>query len=200
VETSISSITDPSDAEGWTYSQDDSRFYVLTFPSGGITWVYDFSTGLWHERSTVGLSRWRAAWQMRLGNKEITGDAVNGKLYQIDKAVYTEDGSEFVSTHIFPSIHSEMRIPHNEFEVECEAGVGLVSGQGSDPLGLVSWSDDGGHNWSNELNVNLGRLGEYSKRQIVRRLGSSLDRRYKFSCSEPVKRVLYGAYLNGRGA
>lgn len=200
VESSISAMENPTDAEGWTYSLDDSRYYVLTFPSGGITWVYDFSTGLWHERDSFLLGRWRAAWHMRFDNKEITGDCLTGKLYYIDKTKYTEDGETFVSSHIFPSIHSEVRIPHAEFEVECEAGVGLVTGQGSDPLGLVSWSDDGGHNWSNELNVNLGKIGEYTKRQIVRRLGSSLDRKYKFSCSEPVKRVIYGAYLNGRGA
>lgn len=200
VESSISEMADPSDAEGWTYSLEDSRFYVLTFPDAGVTWKYDFSTGLWHERDSYLLGRWRAAWHMRIGNKEMTGDYSSGKLYKIDPTKYTEDGETFISSHIFPAIHAEQEIPHNEFEIECESGVGLVSGQGSDPIGLVSWSDDSGRTWSNQIEVSLGAIGEYNKRQIIDRLGSSLDRRYKFSCSEPVKRVIYGAYLNGRGA
>lgn len=200
VEKSISDMSDPTDAEGWTYSLEDSRYYVLTFPTDTITWVYDFSTGLWHERDSHLLGRWRAAWHMRLGNKEVVGDYANGKLYKIDPTKYTEDGGTYISSHIFPAIHSEQRIPHNHFEVDIQAGVGLVSGQGSDPIMLLSWSDDGGHTWSNELDMKMGKIGEYKQRCEQRRLGSSLDRRYKISCSEPVKRVVTGAYLNGRGA
>lgn len=200
VEKSISDMSDPTDAEGWTFSLEDSRYYVLTFPTDAITWVYDFSTGLWAEWDSHTLGRWRAAWHMRLGNKEVVGDYTNGKLYKLDQTKYTEDGGTFISSHIFPAIHSEQRIPHNHLEVDIQAGVGLVSGQGSDPIMLLSWSDDGGHTWSNELDMKMGKIGEYKQRCEQRRLGSSLDRRYKISCSEPVKRVVTGAYLNGRGA
>lgn len=200
VETSISEMSDPTDAEGFTISNDDSRYYVLTFPTAETTWVYDFSTGLWAQWDSHLLGRWRAAWHMRLGNREVVGDYANGKLYKINSAAYDEDGGTFVSSHIFPAIHSEQRLPHNHFEVDIQAGVGLVSGQGSDPIMLLSWSDDGGHTWSNELDMKMGKIGEYKQRCEQRRLGSSLDRRYKISCSEPVKRVVTGAYLNGRGA
>lgn len=196
----VRGMADPSDAEGWVYTVQKSKFYVLNFPSALQTWVYDISTGLWHERDSHLLGRWRAAWSMRLGNQEVTGDYNSGKLYKIDPTKYTEDGETFVSSHIFPPIHSETRIPHNHFEVDIEAGVGLVSGQGSDPIMLLSWSDDQGRTWSNELNMSMGKIGEYDRRCEQRRLGSSLDRRYKISCSEPVKRVVTGAYLNGRGA
>lgn len=200
VEASVAAMADPTDAEGWTCSVQDSRFYVLTFPTDAITWVYDFSTGLWHEWDSYLLGRFRGAWHMRLGNKEIVGDYANGKLYKLDLGKHTDDGTQFITSHIFPSIHSEMRIPHNQFEVDIEAGVGLVSGQGSDPIMLLSWSDDQGKTWSNQLDMKMGKIGEYKQRCEQRRLGSSLDRRYKISCSEPVKRVVTGAYLNGRGA
>jgi hypothetical protein len=200
VDASIAEMENPTDAEGWVYSAQDSKFYVLTFPSAGITWKYDFSTGLWHERDSYDIGRWRAAWSMRLNNSEIVGDSLTGKLFKIDPTKYTEDGDTFVSSHIFPSISSENRIPHNQFELEFEAGVGLVTGQGSDPVALVSWSDDGGHVYGNDLEIKMGKIGEYTKRQNLYRLGSALDRRYRVRISDPVKRIIYGAYLNGRGA
>jgi hypothetical protein len=39
--------------------------------------------------------------------------------------------------------------------------VGLSSGQGSAPVALLSWSDDGGHTWSNEHEASMGAVGEY---------------------------------------
>ena len=41
-----------SDAFGYCYSDGGHTFYVLTFPSGNATWVYDATTAMWHERST----------------------------------------------------------------------------------------------------------------------------------------------------
>lgn len=200
VEASIAEMSDPTDAEGWTCSVQDSRFYVLTFPSEEITWVYDFSTGLWHEWDSYTLGRFRGAWRMRLGNREIVGDYENGKLYKLDPDSHKDDDEQFIASHIFPPIHSESRITHNSFEVDIEAGVGLISGQGSDPIMLLSWSDDQGKTWSNQLDMTMGAIGDYKRRCERMRLGSSLDRRYKVSCSEPVRRVIMGAYLNGRGA
>lgn len=196
----VSQMTDYSDARGWTYSFGETKFYVLTFPTAEQTWVYDFATQLWHERSSYLLGRWRAEWSMQLGGRVIVGAYNTNKLYYIDQNVFTEDGETIISTHIFPAVHSEQRIQHNQFEVDIESGVGLISGQGSDPIMLLSWSDDGGRTWSNEVNMPMGKIGEYKRRCEARRLGSSLDRRYKISISDPVKRVVHGAYLNGRGA
>lgn len=200
VDYAVSQMADFSDARGWTYSLGETKFYVLTFPTAAQTWLYDFATQLWHERESYLLGRWRAEWSMQLGGRIVVGDYSSGKLYYIDPNSYTEDGETIVSTHVFPNIHSEQRIPHNHFEVDIQAGVGLNSGQGSDPIMLLSWSDDGGHTWSNEIDMKMGKIGEYKRRCEARRLGSSLDRRYKISVSDPVKRVIHGAYLNGRGA
>jgi hypothetical protein len=70
--------------------------------------------------------------------------------------------------------------------------------QGSDPQVMLRWSDDGGHTWSNEHWVSIGKIGEYYRRAIWRRLGMTLklrDRVYEVSGTDPVKIAIMGAEL-----
>jgi hypothetical protein len=70
--------------------------------------------------------------------------------------------------------------------------------QGSDPQVMLRFSDDGGHNWSNEHWKSMGRIGEYGKRTIWRRLGATMkirDRVYEVSGTDPVRIYIMGAEL-----
>ena len=63
---------------------------------------------------------------------------------------------------------------------------------------MLRWSDDGGHTWSNEHWASMGKIGEYGKRVIWRRLGMTTklrDRVYEVSGSDPVKIAIMGAEL-----
>jgi len=69
---------------------------------------------------------------------------------------------------------------------------------GADPQVMLRWSDDGGHTWSNEHWVSMGKIGEYGRRAIWRRLGMTLklrDRIYEVSGTDPVKLDIIGAEL-----
>ena len=64
---------------------------------------------------------------------------------------------------------------------------------------MLRWSDDGGHTWSNEHWTSMGKLGEYGKRVIWRRLGMTTklrDRVYEVSGTDPVKIAIMGAELS----
>lgn len=92
---------------------------------------------------------------------------------------------------------------HRRLQIDMETGVGLSSGQGSDPQVMVSWSDDGGHTWSNEHWVSAGRMGEYTARVILRNLGRTRDRVYRVVVSDPVAWNLIASYIDvdaGTGA
>jgi hypothetical protein len=70
--------------------------------------------------------------------------------------------------------------------------------QGADPQVALRWSDDGGHTWSNEHWRSMGRVGEYYRRVIWRRLGMTVklrDRIYEVSATDPVKIAIMGAEL-----
>jgi len=71
--------------------------------------------------------------------------------------------------------------------------------QGADPRVMLRWSDDGGHTWSNEHHVAIGRIGQTGRRAIFRRLGMTMklrDRVYEVSGSDPVKIAIMGAMLD----
>ena len=78
-----------------------------------------------------------------------------------------------------------------------EMGVGLTSGQGSDPQIWLDWSDDGGHSWSTvKPQRGIGKKGEYTKRAIWRRLGAFRQRYLRVRGSDPVKRNLIAAWVD----
>lgn len=64
-----------------------------------------------------------------------------------------------------------------------------------DPLAMLSWSDDGGHTWSNEYTAGTGQAGQYKKRAMWRRLGRSRDRVYQLAVTDPIPWRVIDAYL-----
>jgi hypothetical protein len=73
-----------------------------------------------------------------------------------------------------------------------------IATQGANPQVMLRWSDDGGHTWSNEHWASMGKIGEYYRRVIWRRLGMTVklrDRVYEASGTDPVKIAIMGAEL-----
>lgn len=205
VEWQIQQYGDISDAIGYTYQQDGHSFYVLIFPSAGKTWVYDVATQAWHERAGFdngNFVRHRSNCQVFFNNEVLVGDYENGKIYAFDLDVYADDGQPQKWLRSWRALQTGQnnlkRTAHHSLQLDLETGVGLVTGQGSDPEVMLRWSDDGGHTWSNEHWVKIGKIGEYGRRAIWRRLGMTQklrDRVYEVSATDPVKIAILGAEL-----
>ena len=204
VEYAIGQMTSISDAVAYTYQQEGHSFYVLNFPAAGQTWVYDASTEQWHERAwrdplLATLGRHRAQVHMAFAGQNIVGDWETGNLYRLDLDTYTDNGAPIVRTRRCAHIAAGGRWQFfRSLQVIMETGVGLATGQGSDPQAMLRWSDDGGHTWSNEHWSQMGRIGGYSQRVFWRRLGMTTklrDRVYECSGTDPVKVVIMGAEL-----
>ncbi|GAF79570.1 unnamed protein product, partial [marine sediment metagenome] len=145
VEYQIAQYSKTNDALGFGYTQQGHTYYVLTFPTGNATWVYDVSTGFWHQRASYPSpyeSRWRANCYAHFDGKHIVGDYQNGKLYELDYETYTDNSEVIKRVRAGPSIHKDQKnIFLHEFEIEFEAGVGLSGGvQGEDPQAMLRWS------------------------------------------------------------
>lgn len=204
IEFEISQYSTIEDAVAYTYQQEGHSFYVITFPTGNATWVYDVSTNLWHQRAyldpaTGNLGRHRSNSHMFFNKKHVVGDFETGDLYTLDLDYYYDRASD-----PFPAIRAASHIAtgdynfiaHVRLQVDIEAGVGLTSGHGSDPKIMLDWSDDGGFTWSNKHEAKMGAIGEHKTRAVWNRLGRSKDRVYRILISDPVKRVILGATLN----
>ena len=205
IEYAIAQYGDISDAIAYTYQQEGHAFYVLTFPSGDATWVYDVSTQAWHERAGWDngvFVRHRSNCQCNFVGNTIVGDFENGNIYKLSLDVYADNGGIqkwLRSWRALPTGQNNLkRTAHHSLQLNCESGVGLNDGQGSDPQAMLRWSDDGGHTWSSEHWATMGKIGAYYQRVFWRRLGMTLklrDRVYEVSGTDPVKIAVMGAEL-----
>lgn len=200
VEFAIASYTNIDDAIGFGYQQEGHDFYVLIFPSANTTWVYDAATELWHERAwrnplDASLNRIRAECVLAFGNKILIGDWQTGEIFQWDLNTYSDNGNPLVALRQTPHKASadNTNIFFHKLWIDMQTGVGLTTGQGSDPQVMLSWSDDGGHSFGNELWASAGKIGEHKRRVNFRRLGRSRDRIFRVVITDPVKRVFIGA-------
>jgi hypothetical protein len=205
VEIAIQTYEVINDAIGFTYQQDGHSFYILTFPTAQKTWAYDAATGAWHERAGFAngqFIRQRANCQMFFNEEVVVGDFQNGKIYAYDLEVFADDTLPqkwLRSWRALPTGTNNLkRTAQHSLQIDCEAGVGLNNGQGADPQIMLRWSDDGGHTWSNEYWMSMGRIGAYFVRAIRRRLGMTIklrDRVYEISGTDPVKIAIMAAEL-----
>jgi len=212
VEWQIQQYDDLSDAVAYTYQQDGHSFYVLNFPSANATWVYDVATQAWHERAgwvNGSFVRHRGNCQTFFNQTITLGDYQNGNIYAFDMEVYADYDrvQKWLRTwRALPTGQNNLkRTVQHTLQLDCETGVGLVSGQGSDPQVMLRWSDDAGHTWSNEHWSGMGAIGQYGRRVFWRRLGMTTklrDRVYEASGTDPVKVTIVGAelLLNGTNA
>lgn len=205
IEWQLQEYSDISDATGYTYQQDGHSFYVLNFPSANTTWVFDVATGAWHERAAFqsgSFNRHRGNNMCNFEGNIVIGDYENGNIYTFDLNVYADNGQPqkwLRSWRALPTGANNLtRTIQHGMQLDCETGVGLVTGQGSDPQVMLRWSDDGGHTWSNEHWKSMGKIGRFGYRTIWRRLGATMkirDRVYELSGTDPVRIYIMGAEL-----
>jgi len=188
------------DAIGYTYQMEGHECYVLTFPTADITWVYDLATQLWHKWLSVDsynvYHRHRSNCSAVFQGQVCVGDYANGKIYTLSNSVYTEDGALIRRLRRCPHLTSDLnQIAFYKLQLQFQPGVGLSTGQGSDPQAMLRWSNDGGSTWSNEYWKSIGKIGKYTNRVIWRRLGNARDRVFEVVVTDPVKAVIVSANL-----
>lgn len=92
------------------------------------------------------------------------------------------------------------RIFISKLQLDMQTGVGLSSGQGSDPVVMFRFSRDSGWTWSNEDALPAGRIGEYQARVMRWQLGEARNFVFEFSYTDPTVLALIDLYLDGEEA
>lgn len=83
-----------ADAIGFCYTQAGHAFYVLTFPAGNASWVYDLTTGLWHERGEFidgSYNRWDPSCYAFFNKRHLVGSSTSQRLSSLDLLYATDD-------------------------------------------------------------------------------------------------------------
>lgn len=210
IEKDISSYVDPTTATAYSYEKDGHIFYVLNFAEK--TWVYDLKTQLWHERASLkngilGRHRGDVHCFYPDSNQHLVGDFEKSYLYFLDENSDRDYDDQAVNNYTeiprirtFPHISGSLKnMFFDSLQIDMETGVGRDGSpfplQGVDPKAMLRWSDDGGHTWSNEKWVSVGKIGNYKARAIWRRLGKSRDRVFELRISDSVRVTLIDAEI-----
>lgn len=208
IEHAITGYPVVSDAIGYCYEEEGHLFYMLIFPTADVTWCYDFVSQTWAKRlswdSTAGIyHRHRSNCFMDLGDVRLVGDYQTGQIHQMSRSFYTDAGNPLRALRRTPPIWEQQnreRVFHSQLQIEFTPGVGLQSGQGSNPQVMLRWSDDGAFTWSNEHWTSIGLAGVTKNRAMWRQLGRARDRVYEAVITDPVPRDIIGATLFAEGS
>lgn len=188
-----------SDATGFAYMLGGHPMYQINFPTGMTSWLYDGSTKVWSQLKSSGIARHRAEIHANFIDKNYVSDYSTGKIYRVDSSVYTENGDdielELISRHL---VDDDNVFSASSVEIAMETGVGLETGQGSNPQAMFSVSKDGGHSFGTERWCSIGEIGQYQKRVRWRRpFGRGRDIVCKFRITDPIPRRIVAANIIG---
>lgn len=205
VDHAIQAYGTTSDAVSFAYQGDGHPFVVMNFPAAGETWAYDAKEQLFHKRqfwnSTTGMGEaYRPQYHTFCFGKHLVGDRASGSIYEMRSSLSTEvDGTGIRRVRQVPVYAQTPNLLfHNWLLLELESGLGLSTGQGSDPQVALSWSNDGGKTFGNEHWKSAGTIGSYNNRVIWNALGSARGNRrvYRAVMTDPIPWRIAQAFLD----
>lgn len=198
IERQLAGFSTLADAVAWTYEQEGHIFYVLTFPSDEATWCYDITTGEWHKRgyfdpNDMAYTAYRpqchafAFGGVGFGY-HLVGDRESGVIASMSVDVATDiDGQYIRRLRQAPHVASQQQMLFNHaLHIDMDTGVGIASGQGSDPTMMLQISYNGGKTWGSERWRLVGAQGTDQPRVTWNRNGGSRDMVIRYISTDPV--------------
>lgn len=193
-----------ADAYAFTFQLQGHWFYALHFPTANKSWLYDaaspdpnnaWTEWVWRDPSDNTENRHRASCCVFFDGDQWVGDWENGNLYTLDLDTYTDNGDPILRMRRTQTMSDEReRLFFEELIIDMETGVGTASGDGSDPMLMLRYSNDSGHSWSGYKQASVGQAGQYTKRVKFGPTGNARDRVWELTFTEPCRFALFGAY------
>lgn len=172
VERAIESLTDEQllGLRSYTYPMAGNEFYGLI--SDDWTWELNVSTGLWAQRSSHNMNRWRGQHCVSWQNRIYCAAKNSGNIYELDPAYRVEDQHGPVPFEM----RSAPLGPFNGTAPMSNLRIRLAMGRAIDyieePEAMLDYTDDGGRTWSPTRYVSLKKLGERGRQIKINRLGA----------------------------
>jgi len=119
------------DAIAWTYQLEGHEIYVVTFPTLNLTWAFDNASGMWHKWLYTANDN---SYQRHRGNccavfqgMVLVGDYENGRIYELDKKNYTDNGQNVRRLRRAPHLVTEYQRQYfDELQIQFQPGVGTT--------------------------------------------------------------------------
>lgn len=197
-----------SDAVAFSYIDQGHHFWVVTFPSGNATWVYDKTASdqmgvpMWHQRgwwNGASLDRHRAMFHAYVGfsftnnplsGQHYVGDWQNGNIYTMSMSDYNDNGTAIHRIRTTPHTAQEnLRAFFSRFELMADLTGTIIP--------TMDFSVDFGNTYINPRQISSNQPGvtnQLNTRLIWWRNGVSRDRVWRVTITDQVKVALIDAY------
>ncbi len=188
------------DAIGLSYILDQKTYFQINFPTANRSWLYHEESNSWYQLSFgTDNQRHRGMSHQFVYGKNLIQDHSNGQLYELDFETFTDNDEVIQRKRATAYIHGglygfpgkELWFDRVEFVVQ--TGVGIATGQGSDPQLMIRSSDDGGRTFTAEQWHSLGVGGDYTTKVQLDTQGNAFERIYELTYSEPTPFALIDA-------
>jgi hypothetical protein len=199
------------DATAYYYRIAGHGFYVLQFPTEGVTWCYDVLTGAWAELASHdgrGLIRHRSSAHMFYKGKHYIGEydrpCINELTFETHSDANGIDGEPWPlvtlrSCQPLAEKNDSHQTSFAELEILTEPATGNPpDASTNEVIWSLRYSDDGGFTWSDYMDCGAGREGQYDTRVFWECLVSGRRRVFEVSSSSPLKRVILGAIARAK--
>ena len=185
-----------ADAEIHIYEKEGHPFACWTLWTAGVTWCYDAresavrSEPVWHQRDTFDpvtdqSTAWRARGICSTPAGILIGDVETGGIYQLDLDTFCDACGPIRRLRTAPYISDDNQwIFVDQIVLGTQAGVGLTTGQGSQPTVMGEISRDGGHTWDPPVQASLGPLGAYNEPAKWFQCGRTRSDRFVFRVTQ----------------
>lgn len=198
----LEALTTYDDCVASAFVHEGQDFVMFSFPTEGETYVFSETYNYWIELSAgtdLVTQQWYGSQVFALHDTNIvTGH--NGKVYELDPDTYTDDSATRLRIRELPVINGKSidkpnaRITVSQVRINMEIGVGLLTGQGSDPVIMCQMSPDGGHTWQAQSHVSIGENGEYILPVDFWDFCTGYDIRVRIMCTDPVYLSMFDGY------
>lgn len=198
ITTAIQGWTNPGSARAFSFSIRGHEWLALRHAQGCYLW--DATTGLWSRRQSHNSDTWRVACGTRAFGHELFGDAESGKIWRLNPDSHAEGSDPLVRSLVSRTLGpGGAPFTLNKVEIEMEVGVGLATGQGSNPQVWLELSHDGGRTYGSRMLRSMGAMGNRNLRVAWNGpFGDFLPHGgvIKLSCSDPVPFVVTRAWAD----
>jgi hypothetical protein len=186
VEAVLAQISDGQDVRMLTFDDRGHKMVAVVLPDRPA-WVYDLSTGVWHERSSgIGEAPWIATDALTSEGVQILG-GTDGAIHLIGGL--TDGGLAIQREAISAPLDNggeRLRLA----KVKLHFGQGRTD-IGRRPVAMVAFSRDG-QTWDDEREIPLGLLGEYGWKSWINGAGRAYQFSMRVRITDPIDAPFLG--------
>lgn len=190
-----------ADAICHPYTLDGHLCVGVRFPTANRSWIYDCTSSEWHERESYAASCWDVSGIVKFREKMFVQRASTGEIGILDPRTYTEWGQVLRAEWAYQSVYANGNgVQVNRLRMGIETGIGLVSGQGSQPRIMLERSKLSGREGTfRPIGArSLGAYGKFKTDVHWDGLGTGKDNVFRAWISDPVPLTIWNTTVDAQ--